>query len=135
MKTFELSNKDILMMRKGIEQMLTVPNRFSVKLKMSKIGRVLQEITELIESEKTRLIELYAQRDEQGEIKYGDDRQAIVDPRYWRALSLLMNCKSEVTIPIIKASDLLGLDDTDESYGQSLLMVGYALEDDLSKWD
>lgn len=111
--TLTLTNDQILIAHSGLVALtqLRTPLPVPFGMKVRRILRVVKPLSEDIQEERKRLVETYAELDENGEIQEDEKGEIIFQSpekrkEYIKAHRELMELEIEVTTPTLNASDI-----------------------------
>lgn len=107
---------DILNSEDTLKKLMDVPMKGRVAYKLARIGREVDKESQLFNDERNKLIEKYAERDEEGNYVYNADGQIYIDIKNTEKVRQFSNELNELLETEIEVNaEKLSLDELDET--------------------
>lgn len=107
---------DILNSEETLKKLMDVSMKGKVAYKLARIAREVDKESQLFSDERNKLIEKYAERDEEGNYKPNEDGQIYIDTKNLEKVGQFSNELSELLETEIEVNvEKLSLDDLDET--------------------
>lgn len=107
---------DVLNSEDTLKKLMDISMKGRVAYKIARIAREVDKESQLFNDERNKLIEKYAERDEEGNYKYNSNEQIYIDTKNSEVVKLFSDELNELLETEIEINvEKLSLDDLDET--------------------